>query len=239
MNQDWSYGILCVKTKSTEVICETIDIEVEKRMFQVRVELGNSSFQFDEESEYHEEDSRVEFESSEEELSGDDSPDDYSDEEIDETFEESIIRESSPEIESNYHARDEFINFFNKEINRPTSSEEKLVFLEKGGINLINSDQGENILLDTQIHKCGSPSHFLVDLQKDGSTGPKEIGIDKTQKEKSPTEEKENFIKNSEGIIDKTGEINQLKNAGIETGERRLKGLTEKMKALLSPDTPL
>ncbi|KAI3515791.1 hypothetical protein L1887_14695 [Cichorium endivia] len=88
-SQDWSYRVVCIKTKAQNLISESIEIRRELWSEKGESVDGRGTLKF---------------------IGGGGVTGGLSNEEDEEAFEESIIRESSPEVECNNDTRDDIIN---------------------------------------------------------------------------------------------------------------------------------
>ncbi|KAI3670424.1 hypothetical protein L2E82_53861 [Cichorium intybus] len=174
-------------------------------------------------------------------MSGDDWSDGNSNEEFEEIFRDSIIRDSSPEIEANIDTRDAFIELLNGEKRS-----------EKSGFINLNGEEAEldpdNTVLLGESKERSSPTITASPIEK--NYGPNHYLEDSATKEKhshvvgalvhrdnNQTDEclSDNQQLNTPTLKEQKSMDNNPKNS--RSGEGKFEGLSEKMRILLSRET--
>ncbi|KAI3518381.1 hypothetical protein L1887_07052 [Cichorium endivia] len=183
---------MCLNTLIMENINETIEVEVENKIYKIRVkEMDGKIFEVDKEVETRIIEEVGSVESSDEEdfreSSDEEVPEGFSDEEFEEAFEESIIRESSPEAEGPDKKRDNIINDLNGAFLKSSDSTHKKVSPSRNGYM-----PHEKIpQVDSQTERVNSPNPILMGPMTEDKNKNKFTGKESdTQRERSPTEDR-------------------------------------------------
>ncbi|KAI3792507.1 hypothetical protein L2E82_06389 [Cichorium intybus] len=175
--------------------------------------------------------------SSEEEFSGEEQSEKTSDEEVEEWSDDSISLENSPEVESNYHAREGIIRLINDEIQNSKTKDRQLVLLQNGQNVFKETSGGENQTFKNQIEKGDSPSFSCVGLADEDNNGPVEEGIYKTDFNQTQLDDRDDDKSTEHDRKIKKDRRDPIVETIPEKGD--LGGLSDKMKFLLCKDTPL